>query len=289
MPSRRSRSRSLDRSESPEIRLPGGAEPISESDYFLKSAEFRVWLKDAKHKYFDELSGERARKYFRKFVKEWNRGKLERTLYSGVDPSSPTAYSHTKYKWSFASKGSKADSQALEAARAEVGAATYGGGRASSSSGLSGSGRVQGPTLPSPADLIIARETADEFRAAEREYKRKRDRAEAKDRVEDAVGPREVGRERLMEKKREKREGDRMFRERAEDGLEADEGTLMGGGDSFKEQIARRDAARKRFEEKRGGPREEKIAAIRERTTAIREKDKATMDMFMQMAKAKYG
>lgn len=90
--------------------------------------------------------------------------------------------------------------------------------------------------MPSPADLIIARETADEFRAAEREYKRKRDRAEAKDRVEDAVGPREVGRERLMEKKREKREGDRMFRERAEDGLEADEGTLMGGGDSFKEQ-----------------------------------------------------
>ena len=54
-------------------------------------------------------------------------------------------------------------------------------------------------------------------------------------------------------------------------------------------RIARRDAARKRFEEKRGGPREEKIAAVRERTTAIREKDKATMDMFMQMAKAKYG
>jgi hypothetical protein len=46
----RERSRSKSRSRSPERRkeLPAGAEPISESDYFLKSAEFRVWLKDEK-------------------------------------------------------------------------------------------------------------------------------------------------------------------------------------------------------------------------------------------------
>ena len=49
--------------------------------------------------------------------------------------------------------------------------------------------------------------------------------------------------------------------------------------------MARRDAARKRFEDKR----EEKMYATRERTDALRAKDKATMDMFMQMAKAKYG
>ncbi len=47
------RSRSRDsprRSESPSRHLPGGAEPITESDYFLKSSEFRVWLKDDKRK-----------------------------------------------------------------------------------------------------------------------------------------------------------------------------------------------------------------------------------------------
>jgi hypothetical protein len=47
------RSRSPDpqrRSESSSRHLPGNAEPISESDYFLKSAEFRVWLKEGKHK-----------------------------------------------------------------------------------------------------------------------------------------------------------------------------------------------------------------------------------------------
>lgn len=40
-----------------------------------------------------------------------------------------------------------------------------------------------------------------------------------------------------MEKKREKREGDKAFREAREDaGLELDEGTLMGGGDSFQDR-----------------------------------------------------
>jgi hypothetical protein len=44
MPSYRSRSRS------PEPDLPNNASPISESDYFLKSSEFRIWLKDEKGK-----------------------------------------------------------------------------------------------------------------------------------------------------------------------------------------------------------------------------------------------
>jgi len=103
------------------------------------------------------------------------------------------------------------------------------------------------------------------------------------------VGPKEVGREGMLEKKRVQREGDRAFREKGDEGLELDESTLMGGGDSFKERIARRDAARKRFEDKRNGPREDRMAVARERADAIREKDKATMDMFMQMAKSKFG
>jgi len=54
MPSRRSRSRSRqrNRSESPERRvdLPKGVSPISEADYFQKSDEFRLWLKEEKGK-----------------------------------------------------------------------------------------------------------------------------------------------------------------------------------------------------------------------------------------------
>jgi hypothetical protein len=166
---------------------------------------------------------------------------------------------------------------------------------------------VQGPTLPSQADLTLAREDAEAAHTTERDLKRKRDRKEERERVEDMVGPKEVGREGMLEKKRARREADRSFRERGDEELEADESTLMGGGDSFQERcvcccgvprgknadvfcrIRQRDAARKRAEEKRHGAREERDAAARERVSAIRQKDKATMDMFMQMAKEKFG
>ncbi|KAH7926830.1 hypothetical protein BV22DRAFT_1008149 [Leucogyrophana mollusca] len=277
----RERSRSPDRSHS----LPPGVSLISESDYFLKNTEFRLWLKEEKSKYFDELSSDRARSYFRKFVKAWNRGKLPDSIYNNVDSVASSATNQTAYKWSFASKGSVVDAKALNAVREEVGSATY--GRDSRSQGASSSGRVHGPTLPSSSDLVLARESASEYQAAERDHKRKRDRAEAKERVEEMVGPKPVGREGMLEKKRARRENDRAFREKGDDGFEADESTLLGGGDSFRDHIARRDAARKRFEEKRG--KDEKIAATRERSAAIREKDKATMDMFQQLAKQRFG
>jgi hypothetical protein len=160
------------------------------------------------------------------------------SLYAGVDPSKQSATSQTAYKWAFASKRTKADDVALQAARTEVGAATYGvdNGPTPTTSGNGSAKRVQGPTMPPQADRILAREDAEEKAAAEREYQRKRDKAEARERVEDMVGPREVGRERMLEKKRERREGDRAFREKGDEGLDIDEGTLMGGGDSFKAQ-----------------------------------------------------
>ncbi|KAI0713176.1 hypothetical protein C8T65DRAFT_645784 [Cerioporus squamosus] len=284
----RSDSPSRDRSRSPErrISLPGGVSEISESDYFLKSDEFRVWLKEEKGKYFDELSSDRARKYFRKFVKAWNRGKLSKSLYSGIDKQS--ASSQTAYKWSFASKASRADSDALRAVREEIDSATYNRSR-HSDSGPSrpgpSSGRVIGPVMPSASDRILAQEAAEEYRAADRDYQRKRERKEAKERVEDMVGPKELGRAGMLEKKKVQREANRAFREKGDDGLEADETTLMGGGDSFQAQLARREMARKKFEDKR----EEKMYATRERADALRAKDKATMDMFMQMAKQRFG
>ncbi|PPQ69477.1 hypothetical protein CVT25_002041 [Psilocybe cyanescens] len=298
MPSRRSRSRSRsrNRSESPERRvdLPNGVSPISESDYFQKNDEFRLWLKDDKGKYFDSLSGERARSYFRKFVKAWNRGKLPHSYYDGIAPGSIPATSNTSYKWSFASK-SRADEEALRVARAEVGAATYGRGSSSRSTAYdetaersslpSGSGRVLGPAMPSASDLTLAQELTKEQRDEERAYKRKREKLDAKERMEEMVGPKPVGREGMMEKKKLRREGDRAFREKGDEGLELDESTLMGGGDSFKDQLARRDMSKKRYEKKN----EEKINGMREKSTAYKEKEKATMDMFQQLAKQRFG
>ncbi|PPQ76691.1 hypothetical protein CVT26_004475 [Gymnopilus dilepis] len=293
----RDRSRDRDRSASPDrgsSKLPEGVSPISESDYFQKSDEFRLWLKEEKGKYFDDLSGDRARSYFRKFVKAWNRGKLSKTYYAGIEPGSIPARSNTSYKWSFTTRnrGTGADEAALRAAREEVGAATYGNRTSAisdeSSTRASGSSsRVQGPTLPSASDLTLLRETSAEQAASERAYKRKREKLEAKEAVEDMVGPKPVGREGQLEKKKLQRENDRAFRERGDvgAGLEVDESTLMGGGDSFRDQLARRDAAKRRYEQKN----EERQTAIKERAHALKEKEKATMDMFQQLAKQRFG
>jgi hypothetical protein len=43
-----------------------GAPKISDEDYFLKSSEFRLWLKEKEDLYFTELSGEEARKRYKK-------------------------------------------------------------------------------------------------------------------------------------------------------------------------------------------------------------------------------
>jgi len=160
---------------------------------------------------------------------------ISEALYSGIDPSTQAATNQTAYKWGFASNKSKVDNEALKAARELVGAATYGRDIPHTSS--SSSGRVLGPTLPTSSELTMSREAASEYEAADRSYKRKRDRLEVKERVEDMVGPKEVGREGMLEKKRARREGDRAFREKGDDGfVEADEKTLLGGGDSFRER-----------------------------------------------------
>ncbi|KAH9854334.1 hypothetical protein C2E23DRAFT_818240 [Lenzites betulinus] len=282
----RSQSRGHSRSRSPERRssLPDGVSEISDSDYFLKNDEFQVWLKEDKGKYFNELTSEKARKYFRKFVKAWNRGKLSKSLYAGVNKV-PIASEQTAYKWSFASNASRADTEALRAAREEIESATWNRSRLNAPDAGPSRGRVIGPAMPSSSDRVLAKETEDEHRAAERDFQRKRDRKEAKERVEDLVGPKEVGRAGQLEKKKVQREANRAFREKGDEGLEVDDATLMGGGDSFQAQLARREAAKRRYEDKNG----DRTGAIRERAEQLRQKDKATMDMFMQMAKQKFG
>ena len=162
------------------------------------------------------------------------------TYYDGINSALISATVNTAYKWSFAAKNTRADDDALRSAREEVGAATYGQDPRSlhddaGPSSRSG-GRVQGPSMPPGFDLTLAREQAAEYRDEERTNKRKRDKMETKERIEEMVGPKPVGREGMLEKKKLKRENDRDFREKGDEGLEVDESTLMGGNDSFKAQ-----------------------------------------------------
>ncbi|KAG8823040.1 hypothetical protein FRC18_010835 [Serendipita sp. 400] len=232
IPRMSSRRRDESRSRSPE-RLPKGVQEITEKDFFLKNDEFRLWLKEEKDKYFTELSGEKARSYFRKFVKSWNKGRLSSKYYDGIGAVQDTAAASTSYRWAFVSSD-KVSEKDIKGARELVREATNGTMESSSRP-------VQGPTLPpmthgpnpSASDRQYDREEEEERMRRERLMGRKRARAEENERIEDAVGPREVGRERIQENKRARRENDRAFREKdAEPDIDAD--ALMGGGDSFR-------------------------------------------------------
>jgi len=68
-------------------RATGSFERISlEDDYFRLNGEFRLWLQGEGRKavFFDELSAEKARKAFGRFVEAWNNGRLNGTCFQNL-------------------------------------------------------------------------------------------------------------------------------------------------------------------------------------------------------------
>ncbi|GJJ13105.1 hypothetical protein Clacol_007355 [Clathrus columnatus] len=213
-------------------------------------------------------------------------------LYYPDNTTPPSSNLITSYKWSFADNNSQLEKEQLKKIREVVGSDTYGPSPAVTVSGsdTQRSGRISGPSLPSGSDLQLAREVADSLTAGERLAKRKRENREDRDRLEEMVGPKDVGKERMLEMKRVKREGDRSYREgKDEGGYEVSEDVLMGSGSSFKERLAQRDAARVRFEAKKKEGYEMRLQERNERVEQIKERDRKTMEMFQQMAKERYG
>ncbi|EAL20853.1 hypothetical protein CNBE2140 [Cryptococcus deneoformans B-3501A] len=270
-----------------------GVKEISEDDYFLKSNEFRLWLKEERGKYLDEMSSESAHKYFRKFSRRWNDGALNRKYYNSPEPLPAT--SSTGYRWSFASRGDVS----LPSVRADVGrmakssVPATGPGRPADEIGPSYgptfpppiTSRRLGPTLPSASDRQYAVEAAQEARKVERKAAYKEDYRRA-----DEVVPRSGGREGKMEEKRATNAENRTFREKdVTAGLEVDEGTLMGDSGSFAAALRRRDEAESRRRERKELANLNTKSSVNERLQERKQKETATMEMFKAMAKERFG
>lgn len=123
---------------------------ISTDDYFRMNDEFRHWLsqreddenressrerKKTKKRSlrFMDLSDREAKKLFRKFVRRWNDGRLDREYYDGkISRSTETnASERTSYRWGFAAQlddDERARMQ-LDTIRDEVDHVTYGSGK----------------------------------------------------------------------------------------------------------------------------------------------------------------
>ncbi|KAL0084330.1 hypothetical protein J3Q64DRAFT_1129543 [Phycomyces blakesleeanus] len=250
--------------------------PITEEDYFEKATEFRLWLKEEKRKYFNELDSSDSRYYFKKFVKAWNRFELQEKYYKGLSSAQLASSDTTRYKWKFASK---VDQYELDTIRDSVDTMTSRGVVKDESN--KGRRRNVGPAMPTSPVIRQDRETAEERLEAER----MRRKAESKnlrrkrDSYLDEVAPKETGREAMLEK----RKATNAFhkRERSPD-VELSEADLMGG-DDFQSRLA----AEKQREERRNTRKAEyqkRYAPPQDRVAEYKAKENATIEMFRKMA-----
>jgi len=97
-----------------------GVSPITEDDYFPKHYEFRNWLFEKHLTYFDRLTTKQALKKFKKFMKKWNKGKLNPKFYKKRTAQSLDGAERTGYTWAFEKKISKQEKMEMQCARDSV-------------------------------------------------------------------------------------------------------------------------------------------------------------------------
>jgi hypothetical protein len=64
---------------------------------YAQNSEFQTWLHEEKDLHFNEMSGDKARKYFKKFVSHWNDGKLPKKYYKGITSEELKPADRTRY------------------------------------------------------------------------------------------------------------------------------------------------------------------------------------------------
>lgn len=253
-------------------KLPASIDPISEDDYFEKATEFRLWLKEAKRKYIDEISSKESRRYFRKFVDKWNDYELDKKFYKGMNSTQLESSDSTRYKWSFAKNLNKME---MDTVRDNVDSLTA---LSRGEDKLKSKRRANvGPSMPTMDTFTKEQKYEDERAQRKYELKKSKDRREA---ALDEVAPRETGREAALAKKRALNAFHK--RERSPD-VELSEADLMGG-DDFKARLAAERRAKEVREARQSERREQRLAPIMNKMDEYKAKENATMEMFKKMA-----
>ncbi|KAJ2851698.1 hypothetical protein IWW36_000843 [Coemansia brasiliensis] len=261
----RSRSRSPKRSRDASI------PQITQDDYYKFNAPFRLWLRKEKERYFDEMSSEKARKYFGSFIRAWNEGRLRSRYYKQEGELKQLSKDVvTRHNWGFASKINPSEQQKINAIRN-----TAPGTQQDQETG--NSSRASGER-PSEETVRLR----DEEEREERRMRRKQERRRAKEQEElmlDEVAPKETGREAKLAKKRaisRLRHGEKSL-----DVDIPDEEIYADSADSLralKQERERRERQRQEQQKARDG------AGRDERLREHAEKERSTIEMLKAMA-----
>jgi hypothetical protein len=239
---------------------------ISMKDYYNKNAEFQYWLKKKKHVYFSDISTEKGKKYFKKFVKKWNNVELSQKYYEGNIKINNSERS--RYNWGI----SKEDNRNIKNDDEEF------------IFNKRNNDKKEKRKLMTPEDydlLQIEREENSRNRYMKEKQERKKFRKEQKELLDELV-PKPTGREAMLEKRKQITAFHRANAEKDLD-IEYSDSELMGG-DDIKERIRQRD----RMNQKREEMRLRKQAEINMKAEAYRKKEEETMNMLRKMAEARF-
>ncbi|KAJ1875456.1 hypothetical protein LPJ55_000621 [Coemansia sp. RSA 990] len=249
------------RSRSPER---GRIPQITQDDYYKLNAPFRLWLRKEKERYFDEMSSEKARKYFGSFIRAWNEGRLRSRYYNQeAELKQLSKDVVTRHNWSFASKINPSEQQKIKAIRDTA----LGAGQAKVASG---------------EQTTESERVREEERREERRLRRKQERRRAKEQEElmlDEVAPKETGHEAKLAKKRAI--GRLRHGEKSLDVDIPDEEIYEDSADSFralKREQERKERRRQEQQQLRDG------ASRDERLREHAEKERSTIEMLKAMA-----
>ncbi|KAJ1539954.1 hypothetical protein HK405_012229, partial [Cladochytrium tenue] len=298
--------------DTPELRRArNGAAPVDpRADYYLRSAEFIVWLKDTKHKFLSDLSTRRSHRYFRDFAELWNRGALDARFYRNeVTTTAMASNERTGYRWKFAALSEAETNQLYDAKDSvygmtasskvlnEVKKPTVQGRPGTVDSPTNANAiPVRGAASAPPADTastsaaailaglppseLAAMDAEDRSRyVAQRQRQERRHERQRREADLDELAPRpSTAREAAQERRRATAAFHRANADRDLD-AELPDSELTGGG-GFAEALARERRRTAAADERRAGRR----VAVEERAAQHRAKEDATMAMLRQLA-----
>lgn len=207
--------------------LPHGAPRLGYDAYYARAREFRAWLEERDH-YLDEMPSEDARRYFARFVRRWNDGRLSDRYYAGT--AAPVQ--GTRYRWRFADEGALRRS----ASPPRPGARPRSASPVRTTQGAASAPRTDAPR--SAADRQYERERAQEEARRAAQRVRRAERRDAKEWAEEQA-PRATGRDAVRERRREVAASNRAMAERRDvdddvgDTMSTD--ALLGLGNSFQD------------------------------------------------------
>eukprot|EP00741_Cyanophora_paradoxa_P004889 tig00000849_g4744.t1 len=252
--------------------------PITPDDYFAKASEFRTWLKEIKDKFLDEMSSDKARKYFCDFVKDWNAGKLPPKYYAGIRETGVDAAERTRYKWGFAKN---VDAHQLASVRDTIDtdtnkAAQLGSGAPRAAASGTGTNNVPlgggGGARPGvrPRDPVDEENERDAARIGLKRDRKALER-QHKETMEELVPKADPG---SFQARLEKKAAKGAYTKNERDvEPEISERDLMGGGDDFKARLARERAWREKQQAS-------KAAQAEDRRAAYEQKEREKMEAF---------